>query len=285
MMDGGWFRCYTCVRTDPKLVLLPPAQRWVWIALLCLAKESPVPGTLLLSNRIPLTMEALPSLIGVPAREVRRALEAFVRTEMLVCTDGVWRILHWQQRQFSSDRSAERVRIHRQRETESMQQLCNVTVTPMKQLCNVTVTPPETESDTDTDTDTENERKKSTKKERAAASTDADPFQTEMFERFWQAYPKHRAKSYAQRMWQARMKERIEPELLVRCATHYAQSTDREGTGEQFLLHASTFLGPHRRYLDYVEPPPQQPERRSICEARDDRELDSPREDFNRYSF
>jgi hypothetical protein len=86
-------------------------------------------------------------------------------------------------------------------------------------------------------------------------------------------------------MWQARMKERIEPELLVRCATHYAQSTSREGTGEQFLLHASTFLGPHRRYLDYVEPPPQQPERRSICEPRDDRELDSPREDFNRYSF
>ena len=282
-MDGGWFRCYTCVRTDPKLVLLPPAQRWVWIALLCLAKESPVPGTLLLSDRIPLTMEALPSLIGVPSREVQRALEAFVRTEMLICTDGVWRILHWQQRQFSSDRSAERVRIHRQRETESMQQLCDVTVTPMKQLCNVTVTPPETESDTDTDT--ENERKKSTKKERAAASTDADPFQTEMFERFWQAYPKHRAKSYAQRMWQARMKERIEPELLVRCATHYAQSTDREGTGEQFLLHASTFLGPHRRYLDYVEPPPQQPERRSICEPREDRELDSPREDFNRYSF
>jgi transposase len=55
--------------------------------------------------------------------------------------------------------------------------------------------------------------------------------------------------------------------------------------GGQFLLHASTFLGPHRRYLDYVEPPPQQPERRSISEPRDDRELDSPREDFNRYSF
>jgi len=69
------------------------------------------------------------------------------------------------------------------------------------------------------------------------------------FEKFWSAYPRGIGKAAAWRCWQARIKT-VDPDEMIRAAVNYAKA--REGEEEKFTLHASTFLGPQCRWLDYV---------------------------------
>ena len=50
-----WFRFYVSVFRDMELRVLTPAQRWVWAALMGMARESPVAGALLDKAGQPLT--------------------------------------------------------------------------------------------------------------------------------------------------------------------------------------------------------------------------------------
>jgi hypothetical protein len=67
-------------------------------------------------------------------------------------TGGI-RITNWEDEQFSSDSSTERVRKHRKRK-------CNADETLLKRRCNADVTPPDTDPDTDPDLKKENTKKK-----------------------------------------------------------------------------------------------------------------------------
>jgi len=78
----------------------------------------------------------------------------------------------------------------------------------------------------------------------------------EAFARFWQAYPRKIAKEDARRAWRARIREKVKAEELVRAAENYARKLKREGTEERFILYPSTFLGPGRRWLDYLDSEP-----------------------------
>lgn len=59
--------------------------------------------------------------------------------------------------------------------------------------------------------------------------------------------------------WLARMKEKVNPETLIACASEYEKEERRLGkVGTEFVLRAATFLGPRERYLAYLpkaEPP------------------------------
>lgn len=196
-MAGLWLRLYTEITRDRKLRRLTPDKRWIWITLLCIAKESPRQGWLLLSEGVPVTVEDLAYEATVDREDVEDALEDFAGLRMIEKVDGVWHLLNWDKRQFVGDNPRERVRKHREKKkaVEAIEHCpessaacygvatfdddnkgvtCNGDVTLQDRYrdkaCNVTVTPPETESetetetdtdtDTDTETDTETEREK-----------------------------------------------------------------------------------------------------------------------------
>ncbi len=123
-----WLRLYVDTIHDPKLRRLPPAQRWVWIAVLVCARSSPVPGTLLVSvsetfqkqEVVALSVEDLADAAKVGVEEVSSALSAFERQDMIEMDEktGAITVKHWSRRQFESDTSTERVRSHRERKRD-----------------------------------------------------------------------------------------------------------------------------------------------------------------------
>lgn len=138
-----WFRFYVEALHDPKLRRMPPAHRWVWVAVLAAARASCVPGDVLVSEKQPMTSHDLADFASVPVREVNKALAAFEAAGMVTREDaGHWRVTHWHDRQYESDDVTERTRKHRSRE-RSHERDRNVP-TPFPG------TPPETETDTDT---------------------------------------------------------------------------------------------------------------------------------------
>jgi len=75
------------------------------------------------------------------------------------------------------------------------------------------------------------------------------------FEEFWNIYPRKTNKRGAFKCWQARLREKIDGKPAVTASqlmaytANYAEAV--RGKEEQFILHASTFLGPNHRYRDY----------------------------------
>jgi hypothetical protein len=80
------------------------------------------------------------------------------------------------------------------------------------------------------------------------------------FERFWQAYPRKVAKDAAFQAWEKTIGGKHgppprEPTALIDAAVRYAQDCRAKCTEDQYILHASTFLGPKRRWKDFSRPP------------------------------
>lgn len=108
-----WFRIYTEALQDRKLRRLPPAQRWVWIAVLSLSCQSPRRGRLLLAEGEPATIDDVADEAAVPKAQARQAMAAFERLGMVATDEDAWIVPKWDKRQWESDNSTERVQRHR----------------------------------------------------------------------------------------------------------------------------------------------------------------------------
>lgn len=102
-----WFRLYVETVHDLKLRRQPPEVRWVWIAVLACARQSPEPGVLLVSNSVPMTVEDIADVAAVSADTVAFAVDKFIEADMLH-VDGESRmaVINWTSRQFESDNRA-----------------------------------------------------------------------------------------------------------------------------------------------------------------------------------
>jgi hypothetical protein len=137
-----WFRCYVTMIWDLKLRCRPPAERWLWVALLGVARNSRRPGTLLVGD-LPATVAQLADAAALPAKVVTQGLAYFAADEtgMLVVDEaGAYVVANWGERQFESDEV--RVRTAKHRSNVSGRNVPTYDVG----------TPPETETDTDTKT-------------------------------------------------------------------------------------------------------------------------------------
>jgi hypothetical protein len=105
-----------------------------------------------------------------------------------------------------------------------------------------------------------------------------DPSYSPEFEQFWQQYPRQTEKKRAFRVWQARIKDKVDPRDLIRAAQHYASHCHLRRTEVEFIKHPSTFLGPLEVYRDWIESP------RNGGGNGDGRRPDDE-EDLNRYSL
>lgn len=162
-----WLRLYTEIIADRKLRRLDPALRWLWIVLLCVAKESPRAGWLLGSDEQPVTVDDLADQAALPVESVDAGLKVFVRQLQLEIVDGTYHVLHWDERQFESDSSRDRMRRLRQRRHGDDD------ATSLNRHGDDDVTPPEHRAQS---ADTEHRAQRQSKQQAASeASQDDDP--------------------------------------------------------------------------------------------------------------
>lgn len=128
-----WFRMYSDAVNDEKLRLLAFEDRWHFVALLCCKSK----GVLDDSNG-DMLMRKTAVLLGLSTRELSEVARRL--SEVGLINFDTLQPLKWDDRQFRSDSSTERVTAYRSRIKNVAKRDCNVS---------------ETTQDTDTDTDTE----------------------------------------------------------------------------------------------------------------------------------
>jgi len=114
-MSELWVRVYTDIRSDRKIRRLEFSHRWLWIVLLTIAKESPKPGWLLYGGNVSVTFHDLADEANMSLKDVESGFSVFRDQNMIEQVDGVWRLINWDKRQFTSDLSTDRVRKHREK--------------------------------------------------------------------------------------------------------------------------------------------------------------------------
>ena len=110
-----WFRFYVEAVADRKIRRLTPSQRWIWVAILAAARESPTPGTLLIAEGEPMKPSELADYADVRPREIRPAIESMTRLGMVSMQGGAVVVCNWGHRQYESDDVSRRVQAHRER--------------------------------------------------------------------------------------------------------------------------------------------------------------------------
>ena len=145
-----WFRLYDDVINDPKLLKLPEALRWAWVALLCVASKN--------GGKLPPT-DDVALMLRVPEAKAAEYITKLVKAKLIENHDGVFAPHNWEGRQFKSDSSNDRVKRHREtKRNVTSKQECNVTSTVTSNVTGsvtpaVTVTPPEAEAETEADSE------------------------------------------------------------------------------------------------------------------------------------
>lgn len=141
-----WFRFYVEAPRDMKVRRLRPEHRWVWVCVLCAARQSPTPGELWVAEGEPMTVDELADLAAVPAKTVRAAIKHM--TELgLVAGDKPWIVPTWHERQFTSDTSTDRSAQSRARRSNNQ---TGPVATPLQRRRTFRSNAPETETETDT---------------------------------------------------------------------------------------------------------------------------------------
>lgn len=108
-----------------------------------------------------------------------------------------------------------------------------------------------------------NQREKNKKSTTANKEFDAE------FDAWWEAYPNKKGKADARKHWRKLRKSGVELQTLWTALDNYKREV--QGKEKQYIMHGSTFLGPGRRWEDYLQqpepyqPPPEDPQ---IAELR-----------------
>lgn len=134
-MANPWFRLYSEIIEDEKILMLAFQDRWHFVALLCLKNKGVLDkekDNAKLDRKVAVKL----GLSLSESDELRRRL----MDEDLIAAD--WQPYGWASRQFQSDNSTDRVRKYRER---------------MKRGSNVSETAQDTDSEADTESDSESQ--------------------------------------------------------------------------------------------------------------------------------
>lgn len=223
-----WFRHYAGMMRDEKLVSVAIQSKqsvervlWVWGAILESAAEINDNGKFSLD-----TAEAAYFL-----RADQPDLDAIINSLATMGRISEGRVAKWGRRQFASDQSAERTRVHRQRtkgkdNANVTETVSDVAATSLQRHCDA----PETE------TYTEAEKKKESSSV-AIATRRLDDWPTDYQIAFWKAYPRKVGKQGALRELERVRKRAIPWEKLMSAVIAYAATAD-----PQFTKHPQTWL-------------------------------------------
>ena len=74
---------------------LDPSERWIWIGLLLLAGDSPMPGTICAAPDVPFTDEQLAKILKVPVAHLLGAKEKMMACGKIELNSGGIHIQNW----------------------------------------------------------------------------------------------------------------------------------------------------------------------------------------------
>ncbi len=287
-----WFRVYPEITRDLKIRREPPALRWLWVAMMALASDSPRRGWLLLADGVPITRADLADEANIGEDEVAAGLEVYRRKQMVEEVEGVLHLINWDKRQFASDHSADRVERYRQRQRdrdeapdEPEEDDAGEDVTANQgyndESVTVTVTPPETEnreqSSEPVSEDPGNTNMpssgaeapaadahaaSSTPRRRGGATANEKPAEPPEFVEFYeQVYPRQKNRPEAL-MWWLRRTARgkwggYSPQDLLAAGENFRTEVlvEQAPVEERFIPYPGTFLGQKGTFLDYLPGP------------------------------
>lgn len=227
--DMQWFRWWHDGTTDGKLLRLSLEHRWLWVALLTLASESPRRGYLYVSENLPCDIYDVARKADLDKDVCQSGIDLMMTERFnMVATDenGAWRIVNWEKRQPKREDATNAERQKRYRNA----------------MRNAESNAPETESETETKTDTE---KKQTKRKKGDFSAE--------FEELWPLYPhpprdeKERARSN----YNTLRSNGESYEKLRMCVERYAR--DRQGKERDFHTKMANFFGNKGTWMTYAE--------------------------------
>lgn len=90
-----WFRVFSEIKDDPKMLELDYDQRWLWVCLLAMASESDERGTITYPG-----MRGLAASLRTNEERLVESLQAFATLQMIDADEGSITILHWDDRQY-----------------------------------------------------------------------------------------------------------------------------------------------------------------------------------------
>jgi hypothetical protein len=106
-MNNPWFRMYSSVINDPKVMKLPEATRWHWVACLCVASDN--------GGKLPPAPD-LAFLLRMTEQRAAALVVELHRAGLLDKVDGGFAPHNWAGRQYKSDGSTERVKRFREKQ-------------------------------------------------------------------------------------------------------------------------------------------------------------------------
>jgi len=162
-----WFRMYAEAVDDPKLRLLAFEDRWHFVAILCCKCQG------LLDDQDDEMMRRMVAVkLGLDMRELGEVVRRLSQVGLI--DENSLQPIAWDDRQFRSDTSAERVKAYRKRQKKQSDK-------EVKRECNVTVTVQDTDTDTDTDTE----------KSKPLSSSTSEPDGVKEVFKYWQQIMDH----------------------------------------------------------------------------------------------
>jgi hypothetical protein len=106
-MSNRWFRFYHDAINDPKVLSLPEAMRWSWVAVLCAASKN--------DGKLP-EIQHLALMLRVSKQRAASILAALRNAGLVDKTETGFVPHNWDARQYKSDVSTERVKRFRKQE-------------------------------------------------------------------------------------------------------------------------------------------------------------------------
>ena len=178
-----WFRLYHEAIDDPKLKLLEFRYRWHYIALLCCKAQG-----ILDNQNTELRKRMVAAKMELSTTELEQVIWTLAEIDLV--DPDTMQPLAWDDRQFQSDNSAERVKKYREKQKKQQDK-------DMKRYCNGDVTV----QDTDTDTDTEEEKEKTKPKPKRFVPPTPDDVKQYCRERNNAVDPERFVDFYASKGW------------------------------------------------------------------------------------
>ncbi|MGJ4928132.1 hypothetical protein ACQR1I_16625 [Bradyrhizobium sp. HKCCYLS2038] len=228
-----WFRMYSDVINDPKVMRLPEAMRWHWVAVLCCASKN--------GGRVPAVSDVA-FMLRMDEERAAAVLGGLQAAGLLDADPEGLAPHNWGARQFKSDTSNDRVKRFREKQRNGAVTECGNATGDGE--CNVTAavtgTPPEqnrAEADTETGS-------------RSDAGASRPAREPSRFDEFWKAYPRRdgpNPRKPAEAKFAALVKAGVDQQAVINAARKLgADEAARGNIGTRFIPQAMTWLNQQR---------------------------------------
>lgn len=226
-MADTWFRFYNTAVDHPKTLRLNDTQFRAWVRLMSLASK--------LGGSFPDDMTDISLAVRKSPQKAAELVQVLLSAKLLDRTEGGYTPHNWNEKQFKSDVSTERVKRFRDRQRNAV-------------------------SETD-----QRQRHSQIQKDNTSAPAGR-------FHEFWLGYPRKVGKGAAEKAW-AKASKITEPETILDRLKAYSASVAKEDP--KFIPHPSTWLNEKRWEDDGLAPatPTHSPEELEALKDRTDRIL------------